>query len=180
MYAKGLGVPQNDAQAVAWFRKAAKQGDAGAQNNLGTMYRDGRGVSQDYAQAVAWFGKAAKQGDAGAQNNLEEMCKKGYNDGLDASKRGNYEAAARLWRPLAEQGYARAQAGLGRMYANGQGLPQNDAQAVEWLRKAAKKGDVDAQSDLRKMYQWFRRRAGLHERIQSKPNNKEGETHDDN
>jgi uncharacterized protein len=35
MYADGRGVTQDDGQAVSWFRKAAEQGDAVAQNNLG-------------------------------------------------------------------------------------------------------------------------------------------------
>jgi TPR repeat protein len=59
MFASGRGISQDDAQAVAWFRKAAVQGNAFAQNALGTMYLNGRGVSQDYVQTVAWYRKAA-------------------------------------------------------------------------------------------------------------------------
>ncbi len=50
MYGKGQGVPQDDAKAVKWYRKAAEQGYAGAQSNLGVMYGKGQGVPQDYAQ----------------------------------------------------------------------------------------------------------------------------------
>ena len=32
-YAKGRGVTQDDKEAVKWYRKAAEQGDADAQNN---------------------------------------------------------------------------------------------------------------------------------------------------
>ena len=39
MYAKGKGVPENDAEAVKWFLKAAEQGFAGAQYNLGNVYK---------------------------------------------------------------------------------------------------------------------------------------------
>ena len=46
------------AQAVVWYHKAADQGDAGAQFNLGFMYAQGRGVPQDYAQAHMWFSLA--------------------------------------------------------------------------------------------------------------------------
>ena len=52
MYAQGLGVPQDDAEAVRWYRLAAAQGNAGAQSYLGFMYDDGRGVPQDDAEAV--------------------------------------------------------------------------------------------------------------------------------
>jgi TPR repeat protein len=40
----GNGVPQDYAQAFAWWRKAADKGNADAQNNLGWMYVRGRGV----------------------------------------------------------------------------------------------------------------------------------------
>ena len=64
MYQKGKGVPQDDAEAVKWYHKAAEQGDADAQNNLGVMYRNGKGVPQDDAEAVKWYRKAAEQGHA--------------------------------------------------------------------------------------------------------------------
>jgi len=37
-----------------------------------------------------------------------------------------------------------AQYNLGFMYFNGQGVPQNYAEAARWYRKAAEQGDVDA------------------------------------
>lgn len=52
----------NYTEAVNCYRKAAEQGDATAQNNLGVMYTNGLGVGQDYAQAVEWYRKAAEQG----------------------------------------------------------------------------------------------------------------------
>ena len=62
MYATGRGVPQDDAEAVRWYRLAAEQGDAYAQYNLGLMYRKGEGVPQDDAEAVRWYRLAAEQG----------------------------------------------------------------------------------------------------------------------
>ena len=56
-----------------WYRKAAEQGYALAQNNLGAMYREGKGVPQDDKQAVHWYQKAAEQGHAIAQYNLGVM-----------------------------------------------------------------------------------------------------------
>ncbi|MBL0641313.1 sel1 repeat family protein, partial [Aeromonas veronii] len=38
MYDQGQGVPQDDGQAMAWYRLAAEQGHVGAQFNLGWMY----------------------------------------------------------------------------------------------------------------------------------------------
>ena len=59
--------------AAKWFRKAAEQGNAGAQYNLAVMYDKGLGVPQDYSEAVRWYRKAAEQGDALAQYNLGVM-----------------------------------------------------------------------------------------------------------
>ena len=44
MYDLGQGVPQDDKEAVKWYRKSAEQGLAIAQHNLGWMYDNGRGV----------------------------------------------------------------------------------------------------------------------------------------
>ena len=44
MYLNGEGVPERDAEAVKWYRKAARQGYADAQSNPGFMYEKGRGV----------------------------------------------------------------------------------------------------------------------------------------
>jgi TPR repeat protein len=50
---------QDRAEAARWYRKAADQGHALAQYNLGLLYANGRGVAQDKAQARAWMQKAA-------------------------------------------------------------------------------------------------------------------------
>ena len=55
MYRRGQGVPQDDKEAVKWYRLAADQGDAQAQYNLGLMYSEGQGVQQDYPLAYMWW-----------------------------------------------------------------------------------------------------------------------------
>jgi uncharacterized protein len=69
-YYRGRGVPQNDAEAANWFKRAAEQGDAPSRFTLGVMYGEGRGVPQDFAEAARWYRRAAEQGDAQAQYNL--------------------------------------------------------------------------------------------------------------
>jgi len=71
-YFEGLGVPQSDTEAVKWTRKAAEQGDALGQNNLGVMYSAGRGVPQSDTEAVRWYRQAAEQGHAAAQDELRK------------------------------------------------------------------------------------------------------------
>ena len=43
MYEFGLEVPQDEAEAVAWYRLAAEQGHATAQYDLGFSYANGLG-----------------------------------------------------------------------------------------------------------------------------------------
>ena len=66
----GEGVAQDKEEAVKWYRKAAEQGVAEAQFNLGVCYDNGEGVAQDKEEAVKWYRKAAEQGVAEAQYNL--------------------------------------------------------------------------------------------------------------
>ena len=56
----------NKPLAVYWWSKAAEQGDADAQYNLGRAYWLGDGVSEDKPQAVYWWSKAAEHGNADA------------------------------------------------------------------------------------------------------------------
>jgi TPR repeat protein len=71
-----------------------------------------------------------------------------FEDGAAAYGRGDYATALRLWRPLAEQGNARAQFSLGLMYNEGKGVPQNYAEAVKWYRLAAEQDIASAQHNL--------------------------------
>ena len=73
MYDNAEGVPEDDVEAVKWYRRAADQGLVGAQLNLGLMYATGEGVPRDDAEAIRWFRLAADQGNAVAQYNLGLM-----------------------------------------------------------------------------------------------------------
>ena len=55
-------------------------------------------------------------------------------------------------RASAEAGDASAQRNLGNMYANGEGLPQDYAEAFKWTRKAAEQGYAEAQFKLALCY----------------------------
>jgi uncharacterized protein len=113
MYEKGQGVPQDyaealkwyckaaeqgNAKAVKWYRKSAEQGNAEAQFNLGVMYDERLGVPQDYAEAVKWYRKSAEQGFVEAQTNLGIM----YLTGQGVSK--DY-VLAHMWFDLATSRY---------------------------------------------------------------------------
>ena len=67
MYNRGWGVPEDFAEAVSWYCKAAEQGNARSQFHLGEIYDYGRSVAHDGAEAAKWYRKAAEQGYAAAQ-----------------------------------------------------------------------------------------------------------------
>jgi len=69
-----------------------------------------------------------------------------FDRGVSAYNDGDYPTALREFRLAAEQGAALAQYNLGLMYNNGQGVPQNDAEAARLYRLAAAKGGEGAAS----------------------------------
>jgi TPR repeat protein len=87
---------------VSWYRKAAEQGHANAQNNIGFMYGAGRGVPQNYSTAVSWYRKAAEQGYGLGQQNLAAM----YFTGQGVAQ--DYVQAHMWWNLSAAQGDANA------------------------------------------------------------------------
>jgi TPR repeat protein len=82
MYHYGNGIDIDYDKAMNWYLKAAAQGQAAAQANLGTIYLHGQGVQIDYAEAYSWFLNAAKQGDPGGFFNLGQL----YDYGLHVPK----------------------------------------------------------------------------------------------
>lgn len=70
----------------------------------------------------------------------------------EALARGEFAAAAREFKALAEAGDAGAQASLGYLYYAGEGVPRDYEQAVFWYGKAAVQGNRDAQYNLAVAY----------------------------
>lgn len=107
-------VLDNDPElAAGWFFRAAEQGYADAQFNLGLMYANGEGVAQDMTQAVELFKKAAGQGHVDAQNNLGAM----YFTGEGVAR--NEKKAIEWFEKAAAQGNVDAQANLDAIRAAG-------------------------------------------------------------
>ena len=64
MHDNGNGVLKDDKQAVKWYQKAADQGFAKAQYNLGVLYANGIGELKDLSKAKYWINKAYENPDA--------------------------------------------------------------------------------------------------------------------
>ena len=104
-YDTGEGVPEDDAEAVRWYRMAAEQGYAPAQYDLGLMYANGAGVPENYVRAYAWLNLAAAQGYAPAQYDLGLM----YANGVGVPE--NYVRAYAWLNLAAAQGHEGAVSG---------------------------------------------------------------------
>jgi hypothetical protein len=74
-----------------------------------------------------------------------------WEDGMAAYNRGDYAPAMALFRPLARQGNAKAQAAIGAMYRKGQGVAKSSAHAFMWLSLAAARGDAVARTEMTDM-----------------------------
>ena len=182
-YSGNDGAPQDYAQAVFWYNRAAEQGYAEAQWRLGYCYYNGEGTTKDLQSAAYWFRKAADQGNAWGLY-LIGICY--YNgDGVKqntematywwrkAAELGNEEAKkqlAALGQPVneqsseqndyqkyiaaAQQGDVNAQTKIGFCYAQGEGVAQDYAQAFNWWSKAAAQGNFVAQNGVGLSYQY--------------------------
>jgi TPR repeat protein len=85
---------------------------------------------------------AEQKGEADKYDVLfKAMKEQGYFDIRDALARGDYAAALRQLRPLAEGGDPRAQFDLAEMYESGQGVYTDHEEALRWYRKSALQGD---------------------------------------
>lgn len=156
----GLGVPQNLGYAFSQFSEAANKGDADGQFHVGIMLSRGEGVTRNMEMACSWLRKAALQGHADAWIALGEL----YAGGVEGSPQDKAKTADWL-RKAAGEGNDKAQAALkaleedmagdalpeteqlARAYAclEGKGVPKDMDAAARWFRKAAAKGNVDAQ-----------------------------------
>lgn len=76
---------QDHAASISWFRRAAEQGEADAQFNLGRlygsevdgMYKKGRAAPANDADALRWYRLSAEQGHTPAQVKLAQLFAKG-------------------------------------------------------------------------------------------------------
>lgn len=128
----------NKAVALDWFTKAAAQGDAAAQSNLGYMYATGTGVDADDTTAAGWYRNAAQSGLPRAQAALALFYEKGR--GVEADQ----TEALRWYQTAAQSGLPAAQIRLGQLQAAGQTDIADAQQAAQWVAMAAGAGDKAA------------------------------------
>lgn len=137
--------------AYQWFMKAAEEGYAIAEYNIGVCYYEGLGVKPNPTEAFNWTMKAAKQGFAPAQNTIGlHFCS---GEGVEE----NLAEAFKWCMKAAKQGDAHGQFNVGRFYGKGIGTSKNSAEAFKWLMKSAEQNNPDAQNYIGNCYKngWY-------------------------
>ena len=79
-----------------------------------------------------------------------------FEKGMAAYNSGDYATAFKEFKSLADAGGQSSQYNLGVMYDEGEGIPQDDKEAVKWYRLAAEQGVAMAQLNLGVMYYYGR------------------------
>ena len=155
-YNFGIGpVREDHARAVRHYRRAAEAGDAPAQATLAIMHQLGRGVRKDFDRMVDLLQESADAGYHVAQFRLAETYMNPRSvPGALARRLGLPDPvkAAELYRMAADQGSADAQAALAKFH-DGDGVFDDPATRVKWLRHAAQQGDARALNALGFLYE---------------------------
>ncbi|WP_349953139.1 tetratricopeptide repeat protein, partial [Bacteroides finegoldii] len=110
---KCLGDKKEYTQAFEWWSKAAAQGFAKAEYNVGVCYENGMGVEKNTVKAFEWYSKAATQGFANAEYSVGAF----YYLGIGVER--NITKAFEWWSKAAAQGFAKAEYNVGVCYENG-------------------------------------------------------------
>ncbi len=144
-------VPENYGQAMAWYERAAKAGDAEAQYYLGMMEEKGwRGTARPEA-AARWYERAARQGHGGAAFRLGML----YHFGTVKGGGGvpqDFKRAVQWYKQAAKAGVAEAAYNVALMTERGQGTPADPAVAARLYEQAAEGGVAAAGLSLSALY----------------------------
>ena len=108
LHEHGLGGKKDVQAALKYYRRAAKLGDADAQNAIGFLYDTGRGVRQSYKRALKWYARAATGSFHDEScNNIGNLYHNGLGVKRDVKRAKHwYKLAVRLGNEMAERNLA--------------------------------------------------------------------------
>jgi uncharacterized protein len=132
----------NYTKAAQNFLHAAKEGDDNGAYSYGVMLREGEGVPPDIIEAVHWLKRAADGGIVAGQVEYAIMLFNG--DGVNRDEAG----AVKLLQIAAARGNPIAQNRIAHLYATGQVLPHDLAEAAAWNSFAKAGGLTDNALDI--------------------------------
>ena len=133
-YKNGKGVEKSLSEAVRLFTASAEQGNVYAQYALAFRHLSGEGTPQSNDEYIKWITKSAFGGNLNAQYALG--CD--YFEATNGVEKNIEKAEILLKRP-AQNGNARAQLLLGRIYKKGGAVPKNEEKAFELFESAAQR-----------------------------------------
>jgi len=146
----GMDYRMAHSKAVEFYTKAAEQGNAAAQAELGFCYQYGRGVPRSETRAAEFYAEAADQDNAMAQRSLAYLHKLG--SGVSKSSSKSFE----LYTKAAELGDGLAQVMLANLYLHGsRGVPKDEARAAELYAMVARQDGIlqgSAQRNIANLY----------------------------
>jgi hypothetical protein len=149
MFARGDGVAQDYAEAAAWFREAAINGNVAAQYDLAVLYEHGLGVPHNMNEALIWYHSAAARNYPSAEYNLAISYAQGQGTPQDMV------SAARWYLRAAEQGVVAAMVNFAILCEGGHGTGKSPALAYAWYRAAGARGDAVAARRADTLYRLF-------------------------
>lgn len=131
----------NPAKAIEWYERAANAGVAEASMKLGALYQAGVlnvSMPPDMPRAVEWYRRAAAAGHKDAAYSLATI----YDNGVNGIAIDRAEAAKWYMKqsPLNKSGNVDMR--LAELYAAGDGVPQDTAEARRLALKAAEKSKI--------------------------------------
>lgn len=130
-------------------KKAAKQGSAEAQTQLGLHYENGRGVKKNQEKALKWYRAAVKQGDTLAQYHLKYF----YLTNVEGGQDDEREDAFNWFDSAVQQGNPDALFISGMNHKN-QGFYKSTLESAKnTYEEAVKQGHVAAQYHLGTIYE---------------------------
>jgi TPR repeat protein len=141
---RGNGVPESQAEAMRWYRKAADSGSPVAYIRLGDVYAS-RFMGAEAPRALDWYRKAAEADSAIAMVRLGKM----FNEGRGVPQ--DQALAATWFSRAAAAGSGAAMVELSALYSRAGG-PGHFNLAREALEKAIRAGDARAPVALAKLY----------------------------
>lgn len=143
LYDAGNGVPQDQAIAASWYRKAAEQNHQIAQLFLGILYYSGNGVERDHKKAAHWLHASANNGNDQAQFYLGSMYAEGKGVNKDESK------AIEWFTKASTQKNTRAMGMLATLLFSRNQNEQDLIDAYVWSHLAAEYDPVQATTSAR-------------------------------
>lgn len=135
MYERADRMPKDISKAVYWYKKAAEQNHPQAIMALGELYYYGVEVKQNMHLAFKYFNEAAVYNNYEACYCLGEM----YEQGVGVAK--HLPTAYKWYKKAADEGgLAKAQFKVGRMLYFGDGVKQDIAQGINYIKLAFNNG----------------------------------------